>query len=274
MCRGGVRLGLSALAALLLACASDEDPNALPAELEEPDPIPTAEDYYNEGLETLDGFEVLWVLEQVDYLSAIELFQSVIDNYPYSEYATLAELKLADIEFRRFNFAEAGAYYQDFVELHPTHEQAPYALYRQALCRYREVREADQDQTPTLDTIELLDVYLSRYPEGEHTVEARDLRRQARARLAQSEIGVGDFYFDRGECYAAYRRYRKAILEFPDHGDIGWTQLKLGRTLVCQHRCEEALEMFQIVLTETSKHDDELYEITAREARELHCNTS
>ena len=95
------RRGLAAVGriARLAACASDEDPNARPAELEEPDPIPTAEDYYTEGTETLEGFRVLWMFRQVDYLSAIALFQSVIDNYPYSEYATLSELTLADIAF-------------------------------------------------------------------------------------------------------------------------------------------------------------------------------
>ena len=260
--------------AILLSCASDEDPNALPAELEEPDPIPTAEDYYEQGVTTLEGFRVLWTFRQVDYLTAIGLFQSVIDNYPYSEYATLAELKLADIEFQRFNFAEAGAYYQDFVELHPTHEMAPYALYRQALCRFKEVRQADQDQTPTQDTIELLDVYLQRYPDGEHDLEARDLRAQARERLAQSEIGVGDFYMNRGECFAAYRRYQKAIREFPDHQSVGWTQYKLAQTMLCQNRCDDASDVLQIILTQTSKNDDELYEKAARERRELPCNSS
>ena len=257
--------------ALLLSCASDEDPNALPAELEEPDPIPTAEDYYTEGLEKLEGFRVLWLFKQVDYLSTIELFQSVIDNYPYSEYATLSELKLADIEFQRFNFAEAGAYYQDFVELHPTHEKASYALYRQAMCRYKEVREADQDQTPTQDTIELLEVYLDRYPDADNYDEAVDLRYQARERLAQSEIGVGDFYMRRGECFAASRRYRKAIDEFPEHEGVGWTQLKLGRTLICMKRCDDVAEIYRTILDHTSKHDDELYEITARELSELRC---
>jgi len=259
--------------ALLAACASDEDPNALPAELEEPDPIPTAEDYYTEGTETLEGFRVLWMFRQVDYLSAIALFQSVIDNYPYSEYATLSELKLADIEFERFNFAEAGAYYQDFVELHPTHERAPYALYRQALCRFKEVREADQDQTPTQDTIELLDVYLDRYPDGDHYAEAVDLRHQARARLAQSEIGVGDFYWNRGECFAASRRYRKAIDNYPEHENVGWTQLKLGQALICLKRCQDARSLFGVILEHTSKHDDELYEKTARNLRELRCES-
>ena len=43
---------------------------------------------------------------------------------PYSEKATLAELKIADIHFERESYEEAASYYQDFVELHPNHAEA------------------------------------------------------------------------------------------------------------------------------------------------------
>ena len=36
------------------------------------------------------------MLPWVNYDDAIEKFQAIIDNYPYSEYAVLAELAIAD----------------------------------------------------------------------------------------------------------------------------------------------------------------------------------
>ena len=72
--------------ALFLACAS-----APPVE----ESLPSAEGYYSAALEKLDGQRVMFFFNDVDYPGAIELLQEVIDNYPYSEYALLAELKIA-----------------------------------------------------------------------------------------------------------------------------------------------------------------------------------
>jgi len=127
------------------ACASTPD---------EVDEVPSAEGYFQEGMRVLEGRRILLIFRDVNYPRAIELFQEVIDNYPYSEFATLAELKIADVYFEQERFEEAGSYYQDFVELHPTHERVDYALYRQGLSAHERVKSADRDQTATKDAIE------------------------------------------------------------------------------------------------------------------------
>jgi outer membrane protein assembly factor BamD len=233
------------LCALLGACAS------APPEEE----IPSAESYYRKGLEVLKGQRVLLLFRDTDYARAIELFREVIDNYPYSDYSTLAELKIADVYFEQEHYEEAAEYYQDFVELHPSHPQVPYSIYRNGLCSYEQIRATDQDQTPTREALAQFGVLLDRYPESEYADEARVLSQEARDHLSAHVREIGDFYFDRGEYYGAAERYEEAIEEFPGHDQRDSTLYHLA---VCYHhlkRDPEAAQLLQEILSMEPKSD-------------------
>ena len=237
--RAGPRLRALGLGVLLAACAS-----ATPVE----EDLPTAEGYYQKGLETMEGYRLLFFIRDVNYPLAIQYFQEVIDNYPYSDYATLAELKIADIHFERDDYIEAASYYQDFVELHPSHEQVPYAVYRSALCAYERMRTADRDQGPTLEAVTRFRVLLEMFPRFDSVEDARVRLAEAESRLAEAEVGVGDFYFDRGEYHAASQRYRNALTSFPDHQKRLETMAKLGTALVRSRQLYEAESVLRTVL--------------------------
>src|ERR1700722_745394 len=56
------------------------------------------------------------------YEEAITYYSEVKNKFPYSRFATEAELKIADIEFARENFPEAESAYKLFKEFHPNHQ--------------------------------------------------------------------------------------------------------------------------------------------------------
>jgi outer membrane protein assembly factor BamD len=227
--------------ALFAACASN------PAEDEE---IPSAETYYLRGLELLEGSRFFFVFRDVNYPRAIELFQEVIDNYPYSEYATLAELKIADVYFDQERYDEAASYYQDFVELHPTHAQVPYSLYRHGLCSSERIDTADRDQSSTHDAVEQFQALLDGYPDSEYAADARARLREASDMLARHDVEVGDFYLGRHECHSAARRYRQALSAYPEHEGYHRTMYQLARALVCARRVDDAIVIYRRILEE------------------------
>ena len=92
-----------------------------PPTFEEP---PPAEELYETGLKQLEGRRIWGVLPFVNHGKAIETFQSIVDNYPYSDYAVLAELKIADGYFADHKYEEALSYYRDFSDLHPQHPKS------------------------------------------------------------------------------------------------------------------------------------------------------
>ena len=238
-----VRLALAAvLAAAGLACATTE---SVPVAAGDP---PSAEDLYLRGVEILEGQRLAPLWRHVNYKAAIEAFQEVIDNYPYSDYAVMAELKIADAYFDDKRYEEALSYYQDFPELHPNHERVPYTVLRSALCHYERVRAPNRDQRPTREALTQLDRLMSTYPYTPEAEQAEALWRELRTRLGRSVMLIADFYMEREEYQSAADRYRSLLNEFPGLGLDAQALYKLGVCYTKMELNDEAERIFQVIL--------------------------
>ena len=127
----------------------------------------------------------------------------------------LAELRIADTHYLAEKYIEAAAAYEEFRKGHPSHEKAPYALYRQGLCAYRQIEGVDTDQTPVTNAVTLFELYLQKYPGREQTKEVTDLLEAAQAKQLQYEIYIGHFYLRTDKFTAAIRRLENALKRFP-----------------------------------------------------------
>jgi outer membrane protein assembly factor BamD len=209
--------------------------------------LPSAEKLYEEGVAELE-YQRSRRLMPADYLVAIEIFQDIIDNYPYSEQAVLAELAIADAYFENGGFDEAISYYLDFADLHPEHGRVPYAIYRRALSHYGQSKKAGRDQSETIRAIETLEQLVVRYPHSAHTVDGEKLLIRLRTRIARHDMGIGDFYFKKGEYPSAADRYRDLLNRFPGLGLDAEALYKLGLCYTRMNREGEAHEIFQVIL--------------------------
>jgi outer membrane protein assembly factor BamD len=232
---------LAALA-LALSCAACSKP---PPTFEEVEP---ADVLYQRGIETLEGSRWFGIIPRVNSTKAIDTFQSIIDNYPYSEYAVLAELRIADAYFDDEKYEEALAYYRDFADLHPQHEMVPYTIYRAALCHERRMRSPNRDQTATRDALLFLDRLLSQYPYSQYAPEAETLWRSLRTRLAEHIEEVAEFYMARDEWESAADRYRTLLNEYPGLGLDAEALYRLGLCYLRMNREAEAEGIFQAVV--------------------------
>ncbi len=237
--RPGVALGVLAL--LASACSSTAPPPMV-------EQVPSAEELYRSGLGILEGRRTFLFFRTVDHTRAIETFQDIIDNYPYSDQAVLAELAIADAYFAQERYDEALSYYRDFPDLHPDHERVPYAIHRTALCFYERSHRADRDQTATREALSHLERLLDRHPHSAQAAEAELLWRELRARLAESVLGVGDFYLDREEYPSAAERYRALLETYPGLGFDAEALYKLGVCYTRMNRADEAQHIFQVIL--------------------------
>ncbi len=225
-----------------LACASTPDP----LELAE---VPAAEELYRQGLAKLeDGGKILWLFDTTDYKGAIDLFQDIVDNYPYSEYAVLAELRIADAYFDQERWEEALSYYRDFSELHPDHEKVPYTIFRAALSYYNQSRDAGRDQTATRQALAQLDQVITRHPNAPEAAQAEVMWKELRTRLARHVMGIADFYLDGEEYQSAADRYRSVLNEYPGLGLDAEALYKLGVCYSNMHLDDEANRVFQVIL--------------------------
>ena len=211
--------------------------------------LPEADVLYQDGVALLENRKtVLWWFDVTPYQEAIDKFQEVVDNYPYSEYAVQAELKIADSYFEQERWDEALSYYRDFAELHPEHPKVPYTIYRTALCHERKSSSPERDQTATREAIAALDQLMTRYPTSPEAREAETLWRELRTKLAQHVLGIGDFYWKRDEYQSAAGRYRQVLDEYPGLGLDAEALYKLGLCYTHMNRDDEARRIFEVIL--------------------------
>ena len=216
-----------------------------------PDPrdLPAVDELYRAGQEEVDRQrgDRFWMFP-ADYTTAIETFQDIIDNYPYSPEAVLAELAIADAYFAQGDYEEALSYYSDFVDLHPEHEQVPYAMFRAAQSHAEQSLGAGRDQSATQQAIDQFERLLDRHPYSRYADQADERIRELRARLARHAMGVGDYYFENGEYPSAAERYRDLLNRYPGLGLDAEALYKLGQSYAQMHRAEEAENIFRVLM--------------------------
>ena len=237
--RGSALLAVGA--AVTLACASAPPPPTF-------EELPSAAELYERGQkEMAEGGGGFWIFSG-DYTKAIETFQDIIDNYPYSEQAVLAHLAIGDAYFKQEKYEEAISYYRDFVELHPEHERVPYAMYQTVMSYYKQSRDASRDQTATQEALTHLDRLLARFPNTQYGREGEALWKELRTRLGEHTMSVADYYFDNHEYASAAERYRQLLDQYPGLGLDAKALYKLGLCYQRMNRQDEARKIFQVIL--------------------------
>ncbi len=230
---------LAALALVITTACSSPPPTF--------EDVPPAEELYEEALDILKGRSWLF-FRTTNYVRAIEKLQSIIDNYPYSDVAVLAELKIADAYFDDRRYDEALSYYRDFADLHPQHERVPYTIFRSALCRERQMHAANRDQTATRDALLHLDRPLAKYPHSPEAREAEIMWRDLRTHLAENVAEIAEFYLKREEYESAAERYRSLLNEYPGLGLDAQALYNLGICYLEMRRIEESERIFQSIV--------------------------
>ena len=150
------------------------------------------------------------------YQLAEEEFQKIRDRYPFSPYATVAELRLADCKYYRGIYEEAIPLYQDFEKLHPTNEAIPYVIFQIGSCYYNLMDTPDRDQTATKNMIATYERLITRYPDSPFTLEAEKRIKEGRALLAEHEWVVAQWYFRTDQLTQGVKRLENIISLYSD----------------------------------------------------------
>lgn len=157
--------------------------------------------------------------DEEKYIIAINRYTDVKNKFPYSNYATEAELAIADVHFKSEDFVEAQISYQNFREMHPRHSKVDYVIYRTGLSYYMQLPETiDRDISLAHDAIYSFDELIKKYPNSQHLADSKEYRRKAYLMLNEKELYVADFYFKQKLYDSALLRYTSSYKKYPDIG--------------------------------------------------------
>ena len=150
------------------------------------------------------------------YFLAIEYFNEILDRYPFSPQAPLAELKAADSNYYMERYEEALVGYNDFEERHPTNEAIAYVMYQKGMCHYKRIGRIDRDISGAVNSIQAFQELLRAYPVSPYTDEAKARIKAATEFLVNHEYSVVEFYLRTGKYGPAAVRLRYILAMYPD----------------------------------------------------------
>lgn len=195
------RVALAALLLLALAgCASHKKPAVAAGAA----PLPVDE-LYNHGIEALNAER---------YQTASDQFTAVQQNYPYSAWATKAQLMQGYTQYRELDYTGALNTLNHYIQLHPAAPDIAYAYYLRALCYYEQIEGIRRDQQDTLDAIAALRQVVDRFPDSPYARDARLKIDLARDRLAGHEMSIGIYYENQHLYTAAIGRFQRVVEDF------------------------------------------------------------
>jgi len=165
----------------------------------------TPEGLYAAGVEAL---------QQRRYPQAVELFDQLERDHPYSTWATNAKIMAAYGDYQRNRYVEAIAALDRFIQLHPAHRDIAYAYYLRALSFYEQINDAQRDQRATETAMAALQDVANRFPDTAYARDARLKIDLGRDHLAGREMVIGRFYQRQRLLNAAIGRFRRVVEDF------------------------------------------------------------
>jgi outer membrane protein assembly factor BamD len=185
------------------------------------------------------------------------LLSEVRKLFPYSRYATLAELRLADLNFEQEKYADAVSSYREFIQNHRMDRDVEYARYRIAKSLFRDIDETfllppaeERDQATALEAYRELESVLRDNPRGRYLDDVRKMRDTVQGRLVRHELYVARFYLRQDLYPATIARIDHAVKAYPGSSLEPEALVLKGETLLRMNEQAKARALFQKVIDE------------------------
>jgi outer membrane protein assembly factor BamD len=224
----------------------------------------SAQRNYEKGMEAL---------KSEDWVAASKYFAFIKSRFPYSKFAVLSEIRIADAEFGASEYLEAIDGYRLFIRLHPTHELVSngYASFRIGEAYFKQLGgdsfllppSYEGDQTSNEDAAAELATFEEKYPQSPYAAKSREILKKVGKKLADHEWYVAQYYWKRDKPMGTVLRLRRLLDRYRGVGydeDALWL---LGRAYVAVAMPDRARSTWQELL---QKHPGSSHAAEARSA--------
>jgi outer membrane protein assembly factor BamD len=197
--------------------------------------VPSGQDYYTQA-------RAYYSMGQ--YRGAVDNYQHLIDQYPFSPYAEEAELRIGLAYYKMGDHAQAVAALSDFQRMHPTSKNLALATYYLGMTYYDQVGKPDRDQSNTERALQQFEIIEQRFPESQFGELAHQRIVICRELLARNELYIGDFYTSRANFRASESRLAELMEKYSDTPVAPEALYKLGQSLEKEGKKYSAAQAF------------------------------
>jgi outer membrane protein assembly factor BamD len=162
-------------------------------------------------------------LDTADFQGAVQRYDQILLKYPFTDYATQAQLESIYAKHRAFDPDGALSMADRFVKEHPRHPAIDYVYYMKGLINFSRgdalfsglISSSGQDVSYARKAFDDFTLLLQRYPRSKFAHDARLRMVHLRNVIAEHELAIVKFYVRRGAHIAAAKRAEQIIAEFP-----------------------------------------------------------
>lgn len=189
----------------------------------------------------------LLLIEENDYKSALNEFENLLLNYPFSDLAVKSEITSAYSLYEDNQIQKAINKLNSFIEMNPTGELTIYAHYLLGMCYYIQTSQKGRDASLSLKAINYFEIIESKYPNSKYAKDAKLKILYLKNRLAENELAVGKFYLKKNASGSAIKRFKVILEKFQNTSVIPETLYRLSEALLITGLKEEAQKSIAIL---------------------------
>ena len=189
----------------------------------------------------------LLFIEENDYKSALNEFENLLLNYPFSDLAVKSEITSAYSLYEDNQIQKAINKLNSFIEMNPTGELTIYAHYLLGMCYYIQTSQKGRDASLSLKAINYFQIIESKYPNSKYAKDAKLKILYLKNRLAENELAVGKFYLKKNASGSAIKRFKVILEKFQNTSVIPETLYRLSEALLITGLKEEAQKSIAIL---------------------------
>lgn len=164
-------------------------------------------------------------VQEGNYLRAIKMFETLESRYPYGPYAQQAVLQLAYANYKSGEMTGAVSAADRFIKLYPNHANVDYAYYLKGLANFNEdfgfltflanQDLSERDPKTLRESFNSFRDLVAKFPGSRYAGDSSARMRFLVNALANGEVHVARYYYNRGAYIAAATRAQSVVLTYP-----------------------------------------------------------
>lgn len=168
--------------------------------------------------------EAIDKLNSADFAKCGKYFEKLEARFPFGPYSQQAQINGAYCYWKALETAQALVAIDRFIKLHQGNENLDYAYYLKGLItfnddlgwlgRFTGQDLSERDPKAAKDAFESFKVVVERFPNSKYAPDALDRMRYIVNSLAEADVIVARFYYQRGAYLASANRAQLAIRDY------------------------------------------------------------
>lgn len=152
--------------------------------------------------------------ENEEYNKTLQLFDQITPIYRGTDKAQKIEFIYAMSHYGQKDYILAGYYFNRYFKSYPKTEQAEEALFMSAYSNYLDSPRSSLDQETTVDAIQKMKLFISRFPAGEKVEEAYERIDEMEGRLELKAFEMAKLYIKMSDYRASIASLEAFIKQY------------------------------------------------------------